>query len=70
MALEGFVEYRRREFCKAVGCSVQAVLDGQVEGSEGYEQIRKICGSGCLFSAYQFHHWLIAKGYLIMRPVK
>jgi len=69
MVLEGFVEYGRREFCRDVGCPVQVVLNGQVEGSEGYELIRKICVFRCLFSTYQFHHWLIDKGYLIMRPL-
>jgi len=67
--LDGFVEYRRREFCKDVKCSVQVELNKQIEGSEEYERIRKTCGVGCLFSTYQFHHWLIDKGYLIVRPM-
>ncbi|MCL2642821.1 MAG: hypothetical protein FWD52_04840 [Candidatus Bathyarchaeota archaeon] len=67
--LDGFVEYRRREFCKDVGCSVQVELNGLVEGSLDYERVRKTCVLGCLFTTYQFHHWLIGKGYLIVRPV-
>jgi hypothetical protein len=68
MMLEGFIEYKRREYCRAVKCSVQVELDGQEEGTEGYERIRKTCVEGCLFSTYQFHHWLIDQGYLIVRP--
>ncbi|MCL2690683.1 MAG: hypothetical protein FWE56_00290 [Candidatus Bathyarchaeota archaeon] len=66
---EGFVEYKRREFCNDVKCSVQLELNKQVEGSEEYERVRRTCVLGCLFSTYQFHHWLIDKGYLIVRPV-
>ncbi|MCL1966221.1 MAG: hypothetical protein FWF66_07745 [Candidatus Bathyarchaeota archaeon] len=67
--LDGFVEYKRREFCNDVKCSIQVELNRQVEGSLEYERIRKTCGSGCLFTTYQFHHWLIDKGYLIVKPV-
>jgi hypothetical protein len=65
--VEGFVEYKRREFCNDVKCSVQVELNRLVEGSEVYEKKRKQCSNGCLFSTYQFHHWLIEKGYLIIR---
>jgi hypothetical protein len=67
--LEGFVEYRRREFCKDVKCSVQMELNKCAEGSEAYEAIRKTCGVGCLFTTYQFHHWLINKGYFIVKTI-
>ncbi|MCL2134196.1 MAG: hypothetical protein FWH37_01370 [Candidatus Bathyarchaeota archaeon] len=67
--MDGFVGYGRREFCNDVKCSVQVELNGLVEGSVEYEAVRKVCVSGCLFSAYCFHHWLIDKGYLIVRPV-
>ncbi|MDR2707126.1 MAG: hypothetical protein LBB87_00030 [Nitrososphaerota archaeon] len=70
MLLDGFVEYKRREFCNDVKCSVQMDLNRQVEGSLEYEKIRKTCGAGCLFTTYQFHHWLIDKGYLIVKPVE
>jgi hypothetical protein len=66
---EGFVEYKRREYCNDVKCPVQMELNKQSEGSEKYEKIRKTCVLGCLFSTYQFHHWLIDKGYLIVKPV-
>jgi len=68
MAIEGFIEYQRREFCKALPCPIQVLLDSEIEGSEEYEQIRMICKSSCIHTTYEFHHWLIQKGYLILRP--
>jgi hypothetical protein len=70
MTLDGYVEYKRREYCNDIKCPVQVELNMQKEGSEEYEKIRKKCGSGCLYTTYQFHHWLIDKGYLINRPLK
>jgi hypothetical protein len=66
MTVEGFVEYKRREFCKDVKCPVQVELNRLVETSPAYEQTRQKCSSGCLFTTWQFHHWLIEKGYVIL----
>ncbi|MGO8805476.1 MAG: hypothetical protein ACLQO7_02580 [Candidatus Bathyarchaeia archaeon] len=66
MAVEGFAEYKRREFCKEVKCPVQVKLDGLSEGSPEYEETRKKCNNACLCTTWQFHHWLIEKGYLIL----
>jgi len=68
MSLEGFVDYKRREFCNDVECPVQVKLNKLSEGSEEYEQIRKTCKTSCRYTTYEFHHWLIEKGYLIVRP--
>ena len=68
MTPEGFVEYKRREFCKDVKCSVQMELNKLTETSSAYEQTRQKCSSGCLYTTWQFHHWLIEKGYLILKP--
>ena len=62
MALEGYVEYQRREFCKDVRCPVQVDLMTRPEGSDAYEHLRQT------YTTWQFHHWLIDKGYLIVRP--
>jgi hypothetical protein len=70
MPIEGYVNYKRREFCKDVKCPVQMELDAQKEGSDEYEKIRQICKVDCRYATYQFHHWLIDKGYLIVRPEK
>lgn len=67
-SINGYIDYKRREFCKDVKCQVQLELDQQQEGSAAYENIRKICKSDCRYTTYQFHHWLIDKGYLIVRP--
>jgi hypothetical protein len=67
MSLEGFIEYKRREFCNDVKCPVQAELNSQAEKSGTYEQIRRKCSTACVFTTWQFHHWLIEKGYLILR---
>lgn len=68
--MEDFVEYKRREFCKDVKCKTQRKLNNEKENSKGYEEIRKTCKTGCLYTTWQFHHWLIDKGYLIIRPTK
>ncbi|MBN2143788.1 MAG: hypothetical protein JW774_04105 [Candidatus Aureabacteria bacterium] len=68
MPIKGYIEYKRREFCKDVHCPVQVNLDVETEGSPIYENIRNTCKTGCIYSTYQFHHWLMEKGYLIVRP--
>ncbi len=66
--IKGFINYKRREFCKDVKCPVQLELDAKKEGSDEYERIRQTCKDDCCCTTYQFHHWLIDKGYLIVRP--
>lgn len=68
MPIEGYVEYKRREYCKDIRCPVQLELDASVPGSSEYERIRAICKLACRHTTYEFHHWLIEKGYLIIRP--
>ncbi len=68
MAIDGYVDYKRREFCKDIKCPVQHKLDAQKGGSPEYEETRKTCKTNCRYTTYQFHHWLIDKGYLIVRP--
>lgn len=70
MAIEGYVDYQRREFCNDVKCSLQMDLNKESEGSDRYEEIRAICKNDCRYTTYQFHHWLINKGYLLIRPEK
>lgn len=67
MSIEGYVDYKRREFCKDVKCPTQIELDAQKEGSEEYERIRATCKTDCKHTTYKFHHWLIDHGYLIVR---
>jgi hypothetical protein len=69
-SVEGYIEYRRREYCHDVQCPLQLLLDKEEEQSPAYEEIRAICASHCLHSTYEFHHWLIGKGYLIVRPAQ
>ncbi len=68
MSIEGHIDYQRREYCKDIKCPIQIELDKQEEGSEGYDGIRSICKDDCIRSTYEFHHWLIEKGYLVVRP--
>jgi hypothetical protein len=70
VAIRGHTDYQRREFCKDVKCPVQLELDRQKQGSQEYERIRSICKTDCKYTTYRFHHWLIDKGYLIVRPDK
>ena len=66
--MKGYVDYQRREFCKDVECPMQLDLNAQEQGSDRYEEIRNVCKTDCRYTTYQFHHWLIDKGYLIVRP--
>ncbi len=68
MGLEGYVDYQRREYCQDLPCPIQALLNAEKEGSPRYEQIRNLCKTDCIHSTYEFHHWLIQKGYLLVRP--
>ena len=68
MPIEGYVDYQRREYCKDVKCPVQLELDAQESNSQEYERIRGICRTDCKHTTREFHHWLIDKGYLIVRP--
>jgi hypothetical protein len=68
MSTEGFVEYKKREFCNDIKCPLQMELNHWAETSEEYERIRKTCSIACMFTTWQFHHWLIEKGYLILKP--
>ena len=70
MPIEGHVVYKKREFCKDVRCPVQLALNSQKEGSAQYEKIRQTCKTNCEHTAWEFHHWLIEKGYLIVKPEK
>ena len=68
MTLEGYSEYKAREFCNDVNCPVQETLNGLKDNPEAYELIRQTCRAACRHSTWQFHHWLIEKGYLIVKP--
>lgn len=68
MPIAGYVDYKRREFCNDVKCSVQLKLNSQKDGSEEYEKTREICRNACKFTTWQFHNWLIEKGYLVVIP--
>ena len=66
--MKGYIDYKRREYCRDIKCSVQLDLETKEEGSAEYEEIRAKCKAGCIHTTYEFHHWLIKKGYLIVRP--
>ena len=68
MPIHGYAEYKKRAFCNDVRCPVQVELDSKMPRSEEYERIRQICRTNCRFTTWQFHHWLIDKGYLIVKP--
>ena len=68
MAIEGYIDYQRREYCKDVKCPVQMKLNALAPDSEEYQEVRQTCRTACVRTTWQFHHWLIDKGYLIVRP--
>jgi hypothetical protein len=70
MSIPGYVDYQKREFCKDIECPIQLDLNSLNEGTTEYEKIRQTCKTACRFTTWQFHHWLIEKGYLIVKPEK
>ena len=68
MPIEGFVEYKRREYCNDIRCPVQVMMNKKTPDSADYNDLREICQAKCLHTTYEFHHWLIEKGYLLLRP--
>lgn len=68
MSIPGFVDYPRREYCRDIRCPIQVLLEGYEPGSAAYDHIRGICQKDCIHSTYEFHHWLIEHGYLVVRP--
>ena len=70
MSIEGFSEYKRREFCNDVSCPVQMQLNAKDSNSEEYEHIRQKCATSCCYTTWQFHHWLIEKGYIMLVSLK
>jgi hypothetical protein len=67
-SIEGYIDYQRREICKDIQCPIQLLLDQAAPGSAEYDRIRGICQNSCIHTTYEFHHWLIQKGYLIVKP--
>ena len=67
MAVPGYVDYQRREFCKDIACPIQVMLEKCRQGSDEYEAVRAICKDHCIHSTYEFHHWLIEHGYEVVR---
>jgi hypothetical protein len=68
-SIEGYIDYTKREYCRDVPCPIQTLLDQEDEGGERYEFTRSICKSDCLHTTHEFHAWLIARGYLVVRPI-
>ena len=67
MAIPGYTDYQRREFCKDLPCIIQRQLDQHTDGSPEYEEVRAICKTKCIHTTYEFHHWLIEQGYEVVR---
>jgi hypothetical protein len=67
-SVEGYIDYQRREYCKDIQCPVQLLLDEAAPNSPEYDRIRGICQNSCIHTTYEFHHWLIKMGYLLVRP--
>lgn len=67
-SINGYTDYQRREYCKDISCEVQLDLEKQDENSDEYQRVRNICQTDCKHTTYEFHHWLINKGYLVVRP--
>ncbi|MDW7727762.1 MAG: hypothetical protein SCH70_11760 [Candidatus Methanoperedens sp.] len=68
MSIEGFVEYRRREYCNDIECPVQVMMNRKENDPAEYSDLREICRGNCIHTTYEFHHWLIEKGYLLIKP--
>jgi hypothetical protein len=67
MPIQGYREYRKREFCSDVMCPAQEKLNSLKEGSDEYERVREECKRACRHSTHTFHKWLIEHGFLIVK---
>ncbi len=67
-SIEGYKDYRRREYCREIKCPVQIELESCIEGSEEYEKVRYRCKTACIHTTHEFHSWLIDRGYLVVKP--
>lgn len=68
MAVPGYSDYQRREFCRDIRCPIQHQLDKHQPGTDEYEEVRRICKTDCIHTTYEFHHWLTDHGYEVVRP--
>ena len=68
MAIDGFVDYKRREYCKDVECPVQMIMNKKKEGTPEHDELREICKNKCIHTTYEFHHWLIENDFLVVKP--
>ncbi len=66
--IKGFVDYQKREYCRAVKCPVQLELESYAEGSNEYEDVRYRCKTACIHTTHEFHSWLTKEGYVIVKP--
>jgi len=46
------------------------MMNKKDQDTEDYNDLREICKENCLHTTYEFHHWLIGKGYFLVRPEK
>jgi hypothetical protein len=44
------------------------MMNKKAQDSIDYNDLREICQVSCLHTTFEFHHWLIEKGYLLVRP--
>lgn len=70
MPVPGFSDYKRREYCNSIKCPVQMQMNGACEGTKEYDALRATCQKKCIHTAYEFHHWLIENGFLVVKPEK
>ena len=68
MPIDGFIEYKRREYCNDIKCPIQVIMNQKEQDSAEYNDLRGICKDNCLHTTYEFHHWLIENGYLLLKP--
>lgn len=68
MPIKDYVDYKKREFCNDVKCHIQMIMNTKEQDSKEYEELRGICKKNCIHSTYEFHHWLIEKGFLVVKP--
>lgn len=68
MPMNGFIDYKRREYCNDVKCPVQLMMNKKGESSPDYGELRELCRKNCLHTTHEFHKWLIDKGFLLVKP--
>lgn len=59
------MNYKSRDYCKAVNCPVQSIIDKENIYTFDYNKAKNFCRKKC--EAYKLHQWLNKNDYTIVK---